>query len=381
MPTAARVLVRPRPLLLIALLLVTTLFVPGPADAQSGDSAALSEAKQKVAAIKQEIEAAQADARSADQELADADARLAQVEAAVNQAAAALDRQEQAVAEASQQLATLQADADRIRQAFDQRAADIYKRGSGLPFEVVLTSGNVEEALERSAFIRVITSADTATLEGISNAQVSVDAQRELLEAEQGRLEQMYVEQQELLAEVEEIRKSRAVAAAAARAEVEELEAQKEDLEDDAKRIEKLIRQRSAPSATVSSPGRAGYSWPLCGYVTSRYGYRWGRMHRGLDIDDNRSSAILAAKGGRVIFAGWQGGYGRLTLIDHGDGVVTAYAHQAAFGVSEGQSVVRGQRIGTVGNSGSSTGSHLHFETRVNGSAVDPERFLPGRSC
>lgn len=365
----------------IVTLLLAVLVLPVAAGAQSGDSSALAEAKRKIEVIKAEIDAAEADASSAGAELADADARLDQVEAAVNEAAAALDRQERAVVEAAAELDRLQADADRIRDAFDRRAADIYKRGSGLPFEIVLTSGNVEEALERSAFIRVITSADTATLEGISNAQISVDAQRDLLEAERTRLESMYEEQQQLYAQVEEIRASKAVAAAAARAEVAELEAEKEDLEADAKAVAKLIAQRSAPSSSVSSPSTSGYSWPLCGYLTSPYGYRWGRMHKGYDIDNNRSSAILSAKGGRVIFAGWQGGYGRLTLIDHGDGVTTAYAHQAAISVSEGQSVSRGQRIGTVGNSGASRGSHLHFETRVNGSAVNPGRFLSGSGC
>lgn len=353
----------------------------GAAGAQTGnETAALAEAKAKIADVKARLESAQAQAQSAADQLAQADARLAEVEEAVNTAAAALERQELAVADAEQELSQLERDAARLRDAFDRRAAGIYKRGSGLPFEIVLASGNVEDALERSAFIRVITAADQATLEGVETSQVAVEAQRALLAAERGTLQQMYLEQEALLAEVAELRASKALQAAAARAEVSELEAKKDSLEADSKALERIIERRAATGARVSSPSTRGYSWPLCGPVTSEYGRRWGRMHKGIDIDDSRSRSIMAAKEGVVIFAGWQGGYGRMTLIDHG-GVVTAYAHQSSQAVSRGQVVSRGQHIGTVGNTGNSTGPHLHFETRVNGSAVNPRRFLSGNGC
>lgn len=373
----------PRLLRLVAPLLVVALVAATPlvALAHGGDGGALGEAKSKVAAIKQRLAEAERVADTAGAELADADARLHEVEEAVNAAAMALERQEAEVEAAAGQLRRLEADAARIRRAFDRRAAGIYKRGSGLPFEIVLSSDNIEDALARSAFIRVITAADTATLEGVTNAQVAVDAQRDLLEAERGRLDAMYHEQEELLAEVAALRRSKALAAASARADVATLEAQKDDLEADQKRLERIIAQRAVAPTRVSSPSTSGYSWPLCGAVTSEFGRRWGRAHTGIDIDDNRSSAIAAAKAGVVIYAGWQGGYGRMTLIDHGDGVVTAYAHQAGQSVSRGQAVARGQRIGTVGNTGNSTGPHLHFETRVGGTPVNPRRFLPGGGC
>ncbi len=329
---------RLRRLLASTVAVATIVAAPVVAEARGGggsEVAALAQAKEKIAAIKRQLDDAAATASAAEAELAGADARLAEVEDAVNEAAAALERQEAAVDEAARRLDALEADADRLRDAFDRRAADIYKRGSGLPFEIVLTSGDMQDALERSSFLRVITASDTATLEGITNGQVAVGAQRELLEAERSHLQVMYQQQEELLAQVAELRRSKALAAAAARAEVDQLEHEKEELEADSKKLERIIKARASSGGRVSSPSTSGYSWPLCGAVTSEYGRRWGRMHEGLDIDDNRSSAILAAKDGVVIFAGWQGGYGRLTLIDHG-GVVTAYAHQAAFGVSRG---------------------------------------------
>jgi murein DD-endopeptidase MepM/ murein hydrolase activator NlpD len=104
-------------------------------------------------------------------------------------------------------------------------------------------------------------------------------------------------------------------------------------------------------------------------------------MHRGIDQGASTGTPIGASKAGIVIFAGWQGGYGNLTLIDHHDGVVTAYAHQSRLAVSSGASVSQGQTIGYVGNTGNSTGPHLHFETRVNGSAVNPRQYLSGSPC
>jgi murein DD-endopeptidase MepM/ murein hydrolase activator NlpD len=111
--------------------------------------------------------------------------------------------------------------------------------------------------------------------------------------------------------------------------------------------------------------------------VTSEYGTRWGRLHAGIDLAGDTGDPISAAGAGTVIFAGSQNGYGLTVVIDHGGGVSTLYAHQSRVAVGNGQRVSRGQVIGYVGNTGSSTGSHLHFEVRVGGSPQNPRRHLP----
>jgi murein DD-endopeptidase MepM/ murein hydrolase activator NlpD len=98
-------------------------------------------------------------------------------------------------------------------------------------------------------------------------------------------------------------------------------------------------------------------------------------MHEGIDISAACGVPIRAAAGGTIIFAGWMGGYGNLTIIDHGGGIATAYGHQSAI-YKGGGSVSQGETIGAVGTTGSSTGCHLHFEVRVNGSPVDPLGYL-----
>ena len=105
----------------------------------------------------------------------------------------------------------------------------------------------------------------------------------------------------------------------------------------------------------------------------------YSRLHGGLDIGGRMGQPIWAAKGGIVILAGVNGGYGNTIVIDHGDGYATLYGHQSTFMVSKGDYVVSGQHIGNVGSTGLSTGPHLHFEIRIGGRVTDPLPYLPPR--
>ena len=364
--------------------------------AMAQDAGDLDEVKARLDQIADEIERAEGAADAADAELADAEARLAEVEAIVNDLAVQLEQQQARVDAARAELAALQAEADAVQAAFDARTIEMFKRSYGSDIDAVLSAGDIQEAMDRRTLLDQVNESDQATIEQVEAAQGAVLTQQEVLQRESDHLAHLKAEQEVVLEQVRQIRQSKALAAANADARVAELAREEEDLEGEQERIEQLIAERQAPAPTIAPPAAtsrgggggsapipssvstSGYIWPACGTVTSEYGRRWGRMHAGLDIDDNRTSAIVAARGGVVIFAGWSGGYGQLTLIDHGDGVVTAYAHQSAMTVSEGQSVSQGQRIGTIGTTGSSTGTHLHFETRVNGSAQNPRRFLPG---
>jgi murein DD-endopeptidase MepM/ murein hydrolase activator NlpD len=132
----------------------------------------------------------------------------------------------------------------------------------------------------------------------------------------------------------------------------------------------------------------AGWTRPSNGYVSDWFGprqsvwtgYGWSSSyHRGIDLAGGCGTEIYAASGGQVVYAGWNGGYGNFIEIDHGGGVHSAYGHQSAFAVGWGDWVGPGQVIGYVGTTGSSTGCHLHFEIRIDGSAIDPAEFLYNR--
>ncbi|WXR62885.1 peptidoglycan DD-metalloendopeptidase family protein [Peptostreptococcaceae bacterium AGR-M142] len=115
---------------------------------------------------------------------------------------------------------------------------------------------------------------------------------------------------------------------------------------------------------------------PTRGRVSSRFGYRWGRKHTGVDLANSTGTSIKAADGGRVTFAGWKSGYGKIVIINHENGYQTYYAHCSKLLVSKGSRVFRGQEIAKMGNTGRSTGPHLHFEVRKNGVPQNPLGYV-----
>jgi murein DD-endopeptidase MepM/ murein hydrolase activator NlpD len=128
--------------------------------------------------------------------------------------------------------------------------------------------------------------------------------------------------------------------------------------------------------------GSSTMIWPSQGTFTSGYGWRWGRMHKGIDIANNVGTPIVAAARGRVSFAGWHdGGYGYFVEIVHDDGSKTRYGHNSTLLVREGQLVEQGQVISQMGSTGRSTGPHLHFEVHPAGEgAMNPLQFLPPKA-
>jgi murein DD-endopeptidase MepM/ murein hydrolase activator NlpD len=154
-----------------------------------------------------------------------------------------------------------------------------------------------------------------------------------------------------------------------------------------------MVGQMVSPSlpplgaAEAYLPGKsgkfAGYIWPAQGMLSSGYGWRWGRMHKGIDIAAPVGTPIVAAAGGKVSYADWSsGGYGNLVEITHPDGSVTLYAHNNRILVREGQEVAQGEQIAEMGSTGYSTGPHSHFEVHIPGQgAVNPVSYLSGRGA
>lgn len=128
-------------------------------------------------------------------------------------------------------------------------------------------------------------------------------------------------------------------------------------------------RPRTVATGVFDKPSR--------GSVSSRFGQRWSRQHTGIDIAAPKGTPNKAADGGTVTFAGWDGNYGKLIIINHGNGLTTYYAHNDTIKVEKGQKVAKGDVIGTAGTTGNVTGPHLHFEVRKNGTPVDPSKYVP----
>jgi len=145
--------------------------------------------------------------------------------------------------------------------------------------------------------------------------------------------------------------------------------------------VRKVARETSSATAVAVRLAEAQRDLavlraPVDGVVVSGLGRGWGRMHEGIDIAVSYGTPIRAAASGTVIHAGWLGGYGNLVVVDHGNGLATAYAHASAILVGVGQQVSQGETVSLVGSTGNSSGPHLHFEVRINGTAVNPGGYI-----
>lgn len=362
--------------------------LPGTADA-AGE---LEKARQQLDAVRAEIDELAGQREERRNSLQEAEARVAKVVEAVHSAEMAVQRQEAAVRNARERYEVLQSHASARQQAMADRAAELYQQGTGAPMTAMLASDSVDEAVTRSAYLELVQRADQAGFERIESDQVALDAQKDVLQQEEEELRDRLAEQEGILADARELRDERALQLAGIDDELHELEDQERHLESESRELAAMARRAdqqvaaarqaqqasgSANSAPASDSTSSGWQWPASGPVTSEYGMRWGRMHEGVDVGGGTGSPVVAARSGTVTHAGRMGGYGNLVLVSHGGGVSTAYAHLSSFSVSPGQAVGGGQRVGGMGCSGSCTGTHVHFEVRINGAARNPRNYLP----
>ena len=152
-----------------------------------------------------------------------------------------------------------------------------------------------------------------------------------------------------------------------------ESEAEENQIEEELRRIEVISIRENLPTI-----------WAHLGKINNEFGFRrnpfGGRtyeFHGGMDMDGEKGDTVIAPGNGTVIKAGWEGGYGNMIEIDHGNGLTTRYGHLSKMEVAVGDQVQRGQLIGLIGTTGRSTGPHLHYELRLNDKSINPRRFLP----
>jgi murein DD-endopeptidase MepM/ murein hydrolase activator NlpD len=270
----------------------------------------------------------------------------------------------------------------------NERLVSMYETGRPSSLEVLLVSRDLTDMLDQLDYLHAAAAQDhqvaaevgTAKRE-VRRAWVATRQARLHLAGEtqviQVRAEQVVVVKDQLLAAHGKLTRTRGKKRRALHI-VQESEREFLDEVNSLQAADARVRARiaAAQGGYTGTPSASGLIWPVDGPVTSPFGERWGRLHAGIDIGVPYGTPIRAAAAGRVIYCGWEEGYGNLTLIDHGGGIVTAYAHQSSIAVSCGQDVTQGQVIGSVGCTGHCFGPHLHFEVRVNGTPVDPLGYL-----
>jgi len=273
------------------------------------------------------------------------------------------------------------------------RLVDIYESDETSTIDVFLGSSSLQDAVDKVQYLNEIGDQDRRIAQEVATAKAEIKAQRAKTKKLRGSVQsetavisartvqtrfvrdQLVGAKNDLSSTKQKTLTDISKLTADQQAEAGEIDALQAASNAITARIQaaQASRQAGSPSSTPSS---AGLIWPVNGPVTSPFGWRWGRMHQGIDIGVGMGTPIRAAASGTVIYCGWESGYGNLTVLDNGGDLATAYGHQSSIAVACGQHVNQGDVIGYVGCTGHCTGPHLHFEVRINGGPVDPMGYL-----
>lgn len=300
--------------------------------------------------------------------------QLSSVRVSLGRAEAVLARIEAEIRGQERRLARLEAERKAREAIVAERTRALYVMGPAMEAEALLASDSISEFIERSESLDQAMQFDHKIMDGFARISDQTAKTKAALTRERAKaagIRRGIAERASELAEVLDVKR---VAESQLSNQITAYQREVSELEREQARILAIIRARQTRSTGPIS--RKGFIWPFRGPITSDYGPRWGGFHTGIDINCETGDRIVASKSGKVIASEWGGGYGRMVIIDHGNGVSTLYAHNSALYVSEGRTVSRGQRIAACGETGHAYGDHLHFEVRINGNHTDPKDFL-----
>ena len=352
---------------------------------------ALTKATKEVLAAQKSLADAQKRLPAARQALATANVAKQQAADVYNEADAKLQVARKNFTDANSKLTSKQAEISKLQVKVNQFARAVYQQGQASQWEIVLEAQSPSDLTSRLQTIKSVAQASSSSLDdlAVAKSELKVEADK----AEVIRLEMQGLA--DLAKEALDIAEAAAKSASEASKKVKALIAQEASALDVAKKDRNKVKKqydnlRAEQIRLAQQSGNASHgsgdpqatgplSWPMPGRAAGGgvgwrvhpvYGYR--SCHTGVDIGAPKGTAIYAADGGIVLSTSVSKAYGNVTMIDHGDGLVTMYAHQSKFGVKPGQVVGSGDVIGYIGSTGYSTGPHLHFEVHINGVPYDP---------
>jgi murein DD-endopeptidase MepM/ murein hydrolase activator NlpD len=377
----------------LAVVLVALLAFAAPAAGDNSGKigelqARIATARAKEARLTRQISDVTAEIRTLESKVGDVSQQLSILEHDLALHQRRLDRLNELFEFETERLEFLREQYANVVRQLNLRMIDLYETQDPTLVEVILESDSFQEALDRIHYLEAIAQQDKRIAAEVGKARNEVHRSRERTKKVRARVhaetrvvavrtQQQRDVRNELLASERGLSKQRSKQRsqlAATRETKAILIAEANALAAEDAGIRGQLA--AAQGATDTVPSSQGLVWPVSGPVTSPFGYRWGRLHAGIDIGVGYGTPIQAAASGSVVLAGWTGGYGNYTCLDHGGGLATCYAHQSSYAVSAGAQVSQGQVIGYVGNTGHSFGAHLHFEVRINGAPVDPLGYL-----
>jgi len=377
----------------LAVVLVAGLILAAPAAGDNSGKlgavqARIAAARAKEARLTGQISDVTSQIRSLENRVGDVSQKLSTLERDLALHQRRLDRLNALFTFETDRLNFLRSQYAKVLRQLNLRMIDIYETQDPTLVEVILESQSFQDVLDQLHYIEAIAQQDKRIANTVAAARDEVHVARERTKTIRARVhsetqvvavrtEQQRAVKDQLLANQGSLagkRKRQKGQLLSTREQEKVLIAEADALAAEDARIRGQLA--AAQGAGDTTPSSSGLIWPVNGPVTSPFGYRWGRLHAGIDIGVPYGTPIHAAASGTVVLAGWVGGYGNYTCIDHGGGMATCYAHQSSFAVSTGEHVTQGQVIGYVGSTGHSFGPHLHFEVRINGNPVDPLGYL-----
>lgn len=277
-----------------------------------------------------------------------------------------------------------------IDAAMKSRIRQVYKHQRTGMFVLIMSARDVNSLMDTFYFEKIVIKDDYKRMQAvkakaneIARLKAQVESQRRMVEASIRDIKNQRATIQSSIAEnknmIERLQKDKNYYERTER----ELARQSASIQS---MIEQMTRKASHSSSTPVHVSSTGFIYPIRGPITSPFGYRVHPIfksrifHSGIDIAGPNGGAIHASNDGRVIYAGWYGGYGKVVILDHGvingKPITTLYGHMSAINVSSGQNVKKGQTVGREGSTGYSTGPHCHFEVRVNGKPTNPLSYI-----
>lgn len=379
-------------LLIIIALVLTAVFAVG----SVAYAANVDDLKSKKENIDSQIKAKQKDLNANKTQQNTAQAQLDSINANLNTVQAQITQLYADLEVAEANLANQQVEYNQIKDNLEDsqsklrsRVNSIYRNGDISYFDVIFSSENIEDFISGFIFLNKIVEQDQTIIASIQDNKIL--AEQKLKELENTRNQIVDLQKQKEAEEAEYAKQAKAKSElldslageqAALEKEIDSMEAQSGSI---AAEINSYYSSLSIDDPGYTYTGNGVFNWPLAtrGTITSKYGYRVHpishrtKMHTGVDIAAPAGTPILAAENGTVILVkSLSTGYGHYVVVSHGSGITTLYAHMSSIIVSVGQSVSRGQKLGGVGTTGSSTGNHLHFEVRINGSHTNPLGYI-----
>lgn len=388
---------------LLTLVLALALLVPlaGPAtvttasavtqdeiDDLKNDASALDSQKKELQNQLKEIQADKSQALEQKQLL---EQQIGVIQAEINNINAQIAKYDQLIAEKAEELAQAQADEQAQYELFCRRVRYMEEQGETSYWSILFSSRDFSELLDSYMMVEEIVEYDNSVMEQLIALREQVAQDKAALEEAQAAQEEAKRQQQAAKSELEAQEAQVDKLISEISSQEDKLEAMEAQLKKAADDLDAEIRRKERELATQiqNVPSESGFLWPLdpsINVLSSLYGSRTHPVtgkpnnHTGIDIPAARGKNIYAAKSGVVITSTYNSSYGNYVVVSHQDGTSTLYAHMSKRNVSEGQTVSQGAVVGFVGTTGSSTGNHLHFEIRINGSRTDPLNYFKDKA-